>query len=152
MKKLRPLLLLAVLLLAALALTGCDAILGRLGLFGAPRFTFQSNGDGTCYIASISIRSDTDVVIPSKSPAGDRVTGIGEEAFVNRAALTSVTIPNAVTGIGKNAFWDCRSLASVTFADTGAWRADATEVTVTDPAANATYLKDTFCDCSWSKQ
>ena len=43
--------------------------------------TFTSNGDGTCYVESIGTCTDTDVVIPSVSPDGDRVTGIAELAF-----------------------------------------------------------------------
>jgi hypothetical protein len=41
------------------------------------------------------------------------VTGIGDEAFLNCASLTSVTISNGVTSIGKSAFYNCTSLTSV---------------------------------------
>ena len=45
---------------------------------------------------------------------GDGVTTIGDYAFSNCYAPTSVTIPNGVTKIGKNAFYGCTSLTSVT--------------------------------------
>ena len=42
------------------------------------------------------------------------VTNIGEWAFYNCFALTSVTIPNSVTSIGACAFYDCSSLTYIT--------------------------------------
>jgi len=44
---------------------------------------------------------------------GDGVTGIGNSAFSNCTALTSVTIGNSVTSIGKSAFEGCTSLTSI---------------------------------------
>ena len=45
------------------------------------------------------------------------VTSIGDSAFDNCDALTSVTIPNSVTSIGYHAFSGCTSLTSVTIPD-----------------------------------
>ncbi len=45
------------------------------------------------------------------------VTGIGEDAFNYCKALTSVTIPEGVTSIGEEAFYLCESLVSVTIPD-----------------------------------
>ena len=42
------------------------------------------------------------------------VTRIGEYAFIQCTALTSVTIPDSVTRIGAYAFTDCTALTSVT--------------------------------------
>ncbi|MBR4873186.1 MAG: leucine-rich repeat domain-containing protein, partial [Clostridia bacterium] len=78
---------------------------------------FVSNGDGTCYVSGIGTCTDTDIVIPAKSPVGDLVTSIGDEAFYNCLELSSVTIPNSVTSLGKNAFAYCCGLSSVTISD-----------------------------------
>ena len=45
---------------------------------------------------------------------GDGITTIGDDAFYDCGALTSVTIPNSVTEIGYSAFENCRSLTSIT--------------------------------------
>ena len=42
------------------------------------------------------------------------VTSIGDHAFYNCDALTSITIPNSVTSIGNGAFKGCNKLTSVT--------------------------------------
>ena len=44
----------------------------------------------------------------------DGVTNIGNNAFFDQPALTSVEIPNSVTSIGESAFFLCTSLTSVT--------------------------------------
>ncbi len=46
-------------------------------------------------------------------PAG--VTAIGESAFAECSALTSVTVPAGVTAIGDNAFYNCEMLTSILF-------------------------------------
>ena len=45
------------------------------------------------------------------------VTSIGDGAFYECTALTSVTIGNSVTSIGGSAFWDCSSLTSIVIPD-----------------------------------
>lgn len=74
---------------------------------------FTSNGDGTCFVSGIGSCNDTDVVIPDMSPDGDRVTGIGYEAFAMHRTLKSVNIPNGVTSIGTSAFHFCDRLISI---------------------------------------
>ena len=76
---------------------------------------FRSNGDGTCYVVGIGTCTDTDVVIPSVYN-GERVTGIGDEAF-RFGKLTSVVIPDGVTNIGTAAFSGCNSLLSIAIPD-----------------------------------
>ena len=43
----------------------------------------------------------------------DGVTSIGDYAFYNCYALTSINIPNSVTSIGSYAFFSCSSLTNV---------------------------------------
>ncbi len=74
---------------------------------------FASNGDGTCKVSGIGTCTDLDVVIPSVSPNGERVTSIGASAFNLRINLTSITIPESVTSIGYSAFSSCSSLTSI---------------------------------------
>ena len=71
---------------------------------------FTSNGDGTCYISGIGSCTDSNIVIPVVSPDGDRVTGIGDQAFRGSSSLTSVVIPDSVTSIGNDAFYGCSIL------------------------------------------
>ena len=78
---------------------------------------FTSNGDGTCVLTGIGTCTDTDVVIPSKSPAGDTVIEIGEFAFNACTSLKSVTIPKDVSLIGDCAFALCNSLEKLTIAE-----------------------------------
>lgn len=74
---------------------------------------FTSNGDGTCYVSGIGTCTDTDIVIPQVSPAGDKVTGIGNYAFEKQTQLTSVIIPPCVKSIGVSAFEACSDLTSL---------------------------------------
>ena len=83
---------------------------------------FTSNGDGTCYVNGIGTCTDTDIVIPTKSPAGDMVTGIGAKAFLGCSGLTSVMIPDIVTSTGEAAFSGCSSLESITIPFVGGSR------------------------------
>lgn len=49
----------------------------------------------------------------------NRITSIGEYAFISCTNLTSVTIPDSVTSIGEYAFMDCIRLTSVTIVANG---------------------------------
>ncbi|MBQ8409192.1 MAG: leucine-rich repeat domain-containing protein, partial [Clostridia bacterium] len=74
---------------------------------------FVLNDDGeTCTLVSIGTCTDTEIVIPSTSPDGYKVTVIGSAALL-RQPITSVTIPNSIILIEKKAFEGCTSLVNV---------------------------------------
>ena len=77
---------------------------------------FASNGDGTCAVSGIGTCTDINVKIPSVYN-GEKVTGIGDEAFWRCANLTGVAIPEGVTSIGELAFFDCTSLKDIALPD-----------------------------------
>lgn len=78
--------------------------------------TFVSNGDGTCYVSGIGTSSDTEFHIPTVSPTGDTVTGIGTHAFAYCKELKSVTFAqdSKIISIAPNAFYGCEQLTSIT--------------------------------------
>lgn len=55
-----------------------------------------------------------DAEIPSVTPEGQTVTGIGDNCFYNCTALTSVKIPNTIKRIGNTAFEYCKRLKEIT--------------------------------------
>ena len=78
---------------------------------------FTSNGDGTCYVSGIGSCTDTEIVIPKKSPEGDSVTRIVANPFMYCDNVTSITIPDSVTSIDGSAFFGCSALPSITIPD-----------------------------------
>ena len=92
--------------------------------------SFLSNGDGTC-IVGIGTCTDTKLMIPSESPAGDLVVGIGGGAFFECGNITSVIIPSTVTSIGQDAFAYCSNLEYIDI-----------------PTSVTTIGKDAFYDCT----
>lgn len=75
--------------------------------------SFVSNGDGTCYVSGIGECKDLEIVIPSHSPRGDVVTGVGDNAFNNNQRIKNVYIPNSVKFIGESAFIGCYGLTEI---------------------------------------
>ena len=71
---------------------------------------------GRATITEFDPKYQGEVVIPEKL-GGYTVTRIGEAAFRECDALTSVTIPDGVTEIGIYAFAECESLAAITIPD-----------------------------------
>ena len=73
---------------------------------------YTSNGDGTCYISGYE--GDHDALnIPTSSPKGDIVIGIGEDAFSSNPYIEQVFIPDTITSIGPNAFNNSINITSI---------------------------------------
>lgn len=84
--------------------------------------SFKSNGDGTCSVTGIGTCTDTDLVIPEKSPDEDIVTTVGSKAFhrdENEAngKITSVTLPKTIVQIGDEAFMYLHNINKINFND-----------------------------------
>lgn len=84
--------------------------------------SFKSNGDGTCSVTGIGTCTDTDLVIPEKSPDEDIVTSIGSKAFHRdengaNSNITSVTFPKTIVQIGDEAFSYLHNINKVNFND-----------------------------------
>ena len=98
----------ALIILSVATFASCDAF-KKL----SEGLEFTSNGNRTCYVSGIGTCTDLDIIIPSKSPAGDTVTSIGSFAFYGCSSLTSIEIPEGVTSIEYDAFDGCSSLTSI---------------------------------------
>ena len=72
-------------------------------------FMFESNGDGTCTLANIGDCTDSDIVIPEKSPAGDMVTMIAEYAFYGAEDINSIVFAGRTLELDKKAFQSCET-------------------------------------------
>ena len=89
--------------------THCPSLTSIVVEEGNPRYKSIQNGNGIIdKTTNTLIAGDQTTIIP------DSVTSIGEAAFRNCDALTSVTIPDSVTSIGGSAFYDCDALTSIT--------------------------------------
>ena len=113
---------------------------------------FESNEDGTCALIGMGDCTDTDVIIPSRSPDGDLVTSIDNSAFSGES-IASITIPVGVEEIGRNAFKSCDDLTDVYYEGTTAQWEEIDIKSGNGPLTNATlHTKDvfytvTFVDC-----
>jgi RHS repeat-associated protein len=78
---------------------------------------FVSNDDGTCYLGGIGTCTDTTIVVPPTSPAGERVTKVGVNAFKSNTDIKSIVLPDTVEIVAHYAFRDCTFLKSVVLGD-----------------------------------
>lgn len=72
-------------------------------------FIFESNGDGTCTLTKIGDCTDSDIVIPEKSPAGDMITMIAEYAFYGAEDINSIVFAGRTMELDKKAFQYCET-------------------------------------------
>ncbi len=75
---------------------------------------YTSNGDRTCYVSGVGTCTDKLVIIPTNSPSGDLVTGIGASAFENCETAEKIFLPFTLLKIGARAFANSKNLTSVT--------------------------------------
>lgn len=80
-------------------------VIDGVELWTASLFKYELLSDGTYSIVGCSSNISGDVVIPG-TYNGAAVTAIGNDAFANRTAITSITIPESVTYIGSYAMYN----------------------------------------------
>ena len=108
MKRIISIVLSVIIMLSVLTfLSGC-------GEKGSEGLEYRSNGDGTCAVIGMGTCNDENLIIPKKSPAGDKVTSIGDDAFSN-ATIRTVKMADSITEIGVEAFSHCQRLETVDF-------------------------------------
>ena len=79
---------------------------------------FSTNNDGTCNVLCVNVRV-TELDIPNYSKSGDLVVAL-DERFAAKLSnkLTSVTLPEGLHTIGDYAFYNCAALTTVNFPST----------------------------------
>lgn len=130
-----------------------------------PAYAFGASVGGTCEkIVSVKIPESVESIGTGafygcgglvNVTLSQNITDIADSLFFMCGALESIIIPSNVRSIGK-AFLGCPGLTSVIFENESGWYVtetlDATsgiEVDVSDPANNATLLKDTYVNYYW---
>ena len=79
--------------------------------------SFASAGDGTCTLVGIGSCTDSCVVIPAYSPAGDKVTAVAARALYGLKQINAIQIPATVEHIGALAFANCPNLVYISVND-----------------------------------
>ena len=90
-------------------------------------FTYKIEGGGAVITGYTG--TDTEIDIPD-TIAGEVVWKIGDNAFLDKSSLKSITIPKNVTNLGKCAFKNCTGLTEMTI--------KATNLVDLDPASIST--------------
>ena len=77
-----------------------------------PDFVFELNRARTGQTLKKYNGSEVNVVVPS-SYEGLSVTGIGDDAFLNRSDLLSIVLPTTISSIGIDAFGYCSKIKTI---------------------------------------
>ena len=121
---------------------------------GSAGLLYVENDDGTSSVAGIGDCTDTEIVIPTSSPDGRRVSSIEPYAFRGNETLTSVKIQGSVVSIGDWAFHNCPSLVSVSLGEnvrtigSGAFAECSAVTSVAFPDRVATIGAFSFFNCT----
>ena len=79
---------------------------------------FVSNGDGTCALVGLGDCLDSEILIPTRSPDGDRVTSIKAGAFVGgETRIVNIEIPESIMDIERGAFSGLQNLVYYGYGD-----------------------------------
>ena len=66
---------------------------------------FTSLGNGTCYVSGVGSCRDSFIIIPTASPYGEKVIGIGDYAFRNQKFIKCVELNEDIKFVGAYAFY-----------------------------------------------
>lgn len=66
---------------------------------------FASLGNGTCYVSGVGSCRDSFIIIPTTSPYGEKVIGIGDYAFRNQKFIKCVELNEDIKFVGAYAFY-----------------------------------------------
>ena len=131
------------------AFTGCTALA-----------SISVDSDNTAFDSrdncnAIIQKADNTLIVGCKTTTiPNTVTRIGNEAFKNCTALTSIDIPNSVTNIGNDAFSECIGLTTITIANSvtsigdGAFARCIALPTIIIPSSVTSIGNTAFSDCS----
>ncbi len=117
----------------------------------------SNNEPYTVEVASNDGQYSGDITIPETVENNGitySVTRIGDEAFGNCLALTSITIPNSVTSIGGHAFISCYALTSIIIPDSvisigsSAFSSCMSLTSISLPSNLMTIQQGTFSECT----
>ena len=78
---------------------------------GTVGLKYSSYGNGTCIVSGMGSSTAQNVVIPTRSPEGDRVIGIASYAFEDCGSLFSVTFHDGIETVGVDSFYGCIGLS-----------------------------------------
>lgn len=102
---------------AVVALVCCVAAFAGVQAAETSGLHFDHNSTGDGYVVVTSNSNVSGAITIPDTHNGKPVVGIGRDAFLNCAGLTSITIPSSVKSIGWYAFSGCTGLTSITIPD-----------------------------------